>query len=177
MPSTLSSPSPPERRFALDQNFPRQLVNLPWPAGLSLVPLATAEPDLVAAHDDREVLLELERGGGYAGLVTNVSGMLELAAEMVLLARTNLLLVVTEQVGHNPIRATGLVMVHLEQIAREGRRGEIYRVRPGGVRRTSANERVNVIARRQNLTPRELIRREIEAMNAVLRARDKAPLW
>lgn len=67
-------------------------------------------PDL----DDWEVLLALHHHAReWDGLVTTDSNMLWLPRELWVLMRTRLSLVVTEDAGHDPIRATGLLFVHL----------------------------------------------------------------
>jgi hypothetical protein len=42
-----------------------------------------------------------------------------LPREVVVLSRTQLTLVVTEGLGHDPLGATGLLMLHLPRIARQ----------------------------------------------------------
>ena len=93
-------------------------MGFPWPTDLVIRRLSDHAPDLVEAVDDWEVLVDLDKRGGVDGFITNDASMLVQPTEMVALSKTHLALVITEGVGHEPIRATGLVMVHLEEIAR-----------------------------------------------------------
>jgi hypothetical protein len=115
-------------RFVLDQNFPFQATPLDWPDILELVDLAAVDATLTAGYEDWEVLAALHRRGDVQGFVTNDAKMLRLAPEMVTLSRTRLALVVTEGVGHDPLRATGLLMTYLPQIAGQvsGQHAHIY---------------------------------------------------
>jgi hypothetical protein len=110
--------------FVLDQNFPIQVTGLPWPHGINLTRLYTLDPSLVADTEDWEVLLALSRRGDVDGFVTNDDKMLSLAREMIFLMRSRLKLVVTVGVGHDPLRATGLLMVSLPQIVQMAKGAE-----------------------------------------------------
>jgi hypothetical protein len=105
----------------LDQNFPIQATALPWPPDVVLSPLACIDPALTHDDDDWEVIRALGRRPGVDALITDDSHMLNLPTETVSLHDSGLILVVTDGVGHNPVRATGLLMVHLPKIARRPR--------------------------------------------------------
>ncbi len=75
------------------------------------------ESRLTAGYEDWQVLLALHQRGDVHGFITNDAGILELPREMVVLSKTRLVLVLTDQVGHDPLRATRLVMLHLQQLA------------------------------------------------------------
>ncbi len=144
--------------FVLDQNFPIQATGLSWPPSLQLTRLAAIEPTLTGNHDDWEILLALQRRGDVDGFITNDADMLQLAKEMVVLARSRLVLVVTDGVGHDPIRATGLIMTHLQQIARNVTgRSQIYILRPGQLTPASPGTQINRIAQRLGIQPNILI--------------------
>jgi len=124
----------PPLQFVLDHNFPYQVVyGLDWPPYLRLTGLKDIAPQLVDEPDDWRILLQLAARGDVDGYITNDAAMLELPEEMVALSRTMLTLVVTMGVGHNPVRATGLLMTYLPEIAkrtlyRSPRRSTIYRL-------------------------------------------------
>jgi len=89
------------------------------------------EPELVAVGDidprltdidDWEVLLSLHHHAvGWDGLITTDSGMLSLPRELSALLQTRLTLVVADASGHDPLKATGLVLTYLPWIANQTR--------------------------------------------------------
>jgi hypothetical protein len=127
--------------FALDQNFPEPIVqalNEYLPDG-ELVPLRLIDPLLTADMDDWQILLALHHHERpWDGMVTNDTRILNLPREIAVLRQTNMTLVVAEDSGHDPIRATGLLFTHLSYIARETTpdRPQIWKLvardRPGG---------------------------------------------
>ena len=73
------------------------------------------------------------------------------------MTRTRLTLVVTVGVGHNPVRATGLLMTYLPEVARRTRnqsprRPTIYRLSAAqlGQFQVSPSQRLDKLAERQN---------------------------
>ena len=107
------------RRFALDQNFPLPIVNVlaRYIVEAELVPLSSIDPALARDTEDWQVLLALYKDAAHwDGLITTDSGMLLLAKEMAVLCQTKLTLVVAEGAGHDPVKATGLVLAHLPGI-------------------------------------------------------------
>ncbi len=110
--------------FALDQNFPKPIV-----AALSrfmpeaeLVAIADIHARM-ARLDDWQVLLALHLDPRpWDELITNDADMLALPREMSVLIQTKLTLVVAEGAGHDPIKATGLVLAHLPAICERTRR-------------------------------------------------------
>ena len=108
--------------FALDQNFPEPIVDAldAFIPEAELVPLREIDPLLTADMDDWEVLLALSHHPqAWDGLVTTDSGILNLPKELAVLMQTKLTLVVAEAAGHDPVRATGLVLTHLSWIAKK----------------------------------------------------------
>lgn len=109
------------KRFALDQNFPLPIVEVlaHFIVEAELVPLAKIDPELTHDTDDWKLLLALHHHSEHwDGLITTDSGMLLLAKEMAVLCQTKLTLIVAEGAGHDPIKATGLVMAHLPGICK-----------------------------------------------------------
>ncbi|GAB4331657.1 MAG: hypothetical protein Kow0010_17200 [Dehalococcoidia bacterium] len=149
----------------LDQNFPVQAEPLPWPPFLRVSRLSSVEPDLVSEPDDWRILLALDRRGDVRGFVTNDGGILSSPREMVVLQRTKQFLVVAERVGHDAIRATGLIMTHLVPIARQvDGRPAVFRLRPGQVPRQNLDSLLNQIANHLSVSPRELSKGERQAL-------------
>jgi hypothetical protein len=107
--------------FALDQNFPEPIVRVldSYIPEAELVPLRHVDRHLTADVDDWEVLLALHHHErDWDGLITTDTGMLNLPREMAVIRQTNMTLVIAEEAGHDPIRATGLLFTHLSWIAR-----------------------------------------------------------
>jgi hypothetical protein len=104
--------------FALDQNFPEPIIQAlnDFIPEAELIPLRDVDP-LLAEIDDWKVLLALHHHARpWDGVITNDSRMLNLPREMAVLRQTNLTLVVAQDAGHDPIRATGLLFTHLGYI-------------------------------------------------------------
>jgi hypothetical protein len=115
----------------------------------------------------------LAAGGDVDGFNSNDAAMLELAEEMVALTRTRLTLVVTAGVGHNPLRASALLMTYLPEIARrlrnESPRGAtIYRLVAArmGDSRTTPGQHVDRLAGRRNITPQQLMSETLRRIGA-----------
>ncbi len=120
-------------------------------------------------HDDWEILHHLQRLGTVAGFISNDANMLDLPRKMIVLQRTRLTLVITAGVGHNAIRATGLLMVHLDDIVRRGASGsQLYVLKPSNLVKTDLHRQINKLAEREGVSPPELIRRERQAVEAHL---------
>ena len=110
----------PVVRLALDEDFPDTILD-----GLQLgireaqlVPIRHIDAKL-RQMDDWKLFLSLYHLGGWDGMVTTDSRMLNLPREMAVLHQTKLALVVIEKSGHDPIRAAGLLLVHLPVICRK----------------------------------------------------------
>lgn len=154
--------------FVLDQNFPWHVTQLPWPSNVQITPLMTLASHLTVNFDDWQVMREFARRGDVDGFITNDADMLNLSTEMVILLRTQLTLVVTDGVGHNPLRATGLLMVHLREIAQKvSGKPEIYILRPANLRLTRPGEQINKIAARKQVPPNQLITEETKRISAL----------
>ena len=84
---------------------------------------------------------------------------------MVLLQTIGLRLVVVEKVQHHGLRATGLLMTHLETIANSLGSNHVFEIRPAGsLKQTRVFDLVNGIAERRKLTPTQVIREARELM-------------
>jgi hypothetical protein len=160
------------RSYSLDQNFPILAVSAAWPQGLTVDRLGTTNPDLVAEVEDWEILLELEHRGGCAGLLSCDARMLDSLREMLALQRTALKLVVADGVGHDPLKATGLLLVHLPDIHLDTAPAPLaYRLRPTSRSAERPGSIVNRIAERRRQAPQALIAAEHRAMRELVRER------
>lgn len=118
-------------RFALDEDFPDTIIEA---LGIGipeadLVPIRKIDPRL-RRMDDWELLLSLHHLEDWDGMVSTDSRMLKLPRELTVIHQTNLTLVTIEQAGHDPVRALGLLLVHLPTICRKTVRsaGQIWRL-------------------------------------------------
>lgn len=123
----------PRLGFALDENFPPVVLDI-----AALVP----EIELMALRDidrrllglsDRQLVVALHQLG-FTALVTNYYRMLNVPAEIAAIVRTKLTIVAVRGVGHDPLRATGSLMVDLPPIVRRlaqiGPAGHVFLRRP-----------------------------------------------
>jgi hypothetical protein len=109
------------RLFALDQNFPQPIVDTlaEYIVEAELVPLARVDERL-ATLEDWEVLLALHHHKrAWDGLITTDANMLALPRELAVLMQTKLTLVVSKESGHDPIKATGLLLAYLPGICQQ----------------------------------------------------------
>jgi hypothetical protein len=158
--------------FVLDQNFPLVVTGIEWPPNIRITRLGAIEPQLVRDHEDWEIITALDRRGDVSGFITNDAEMLAQAPEMVALQRARVALVVTEGVGHDPIRATGLVMVHIQQIAKQvDRSARIYVLKPANLISQSPGSVVNALALRLGVQPNRLVTTETARMRRHLEER------
>lgn len=107
------------RLFALDQNFPQPIVETlrEFMTEAELVAVGDID-DRLTDIDDWELLLALHHHDReWDGLITTDSGMLSLPRELSVLMQTRLTLVVADAAGHDPLKATGLVLAYLPWIA------------------------------------------------------------
>jgi hypothetical protein len=124
--------------FALDHNYPTPIIEQakPYLREVELVPIGDIDsrlPDL----DDWELLLALHHHSReWDGMVSNDTSMLEQERELAVLGYTHLTLVAPVAAGHDPIRSTGLVLAHIEDIAARTtpRKPQVWRLpgRTGG---------------------------------------------
>lgn len=150
--------------YVLDHNFPVLAAAAEWPPSIQVVALAQFAPALRAAQD-WELLQSLDARGDVDGLITLDGDMLNLPREMVVLSRSGLTLVVMDGVGNNPLRATGLLMVYLNEIAKHpSRPPRNFRLRPGSPQSLSVDKHLNALATKRNTTPPEMIRQVSEEL-------------
>ena len=124
--------------FALDHNYPMPIIEQakPYLRDVELVPIGDVDPRLPEL-DDWELLLALHHHPReWDGLVRNDTSMLDQERELAVLGFTRLTLVAPIAAGHDPIRSTGLVLAHIEDIASRTtpRKPQVWRLpgRTGG---------------------------------------------
>lgn len=128
-----SRPEPPvaavRPTLALDENFPPIVLEAAiLVPEIEVVTLRAVDPRL-AGLSDRRLVLALHQLG-LAGLITNNYKMLKVPAEIAAIVATKLTIIAIQGVGHDPLRATGSLMLDLPPIARrltqDGPRGHVF---------------------------------------------------
>ena len=121
--------------FVLDQNFPDLALRIPWPPQIQISALRQVEPELTRDHEDWEILIALSKRGDIDGFITNDAKMLDQPRTMVALSKTRLVLIVTDESGHQPLRATALLMLHIEEVVKriQARTGPAYNRLPASL--------------------------------------------
>jgi hypothetical protein len=153
------------RLFALDQNFPQPIVDglRDWlEADAELTPIAEVHPDMPTL-EDWQVLLALHADGpAWDGLITTDARMLNLPRELAVLCQTKLTLVVAVAAGHDPIKATGLVLAHISNICQRTRtdRAQVWRLATVARGADDAWDYLDRAARRRGETANEAFGRE-----------------
>jgi len=148
------------RLFALDQNFPQPIVDglAEYIIEAELVPLVRIDEKL-ATLEDWEVMLALNHHQrAWDGLITTDANMLALPRELAVLMQTKLTLVVSKESGHDPIKATGLLLAYLPGICQqtERERSQVWTLR--AVQRPADDpwEKMEQLARRHATTASKL---------------------
>jgi hypothetical protein len=106
--------------FALDHNYPAVFIDAArtYLPHVELVYLDEIDERLPDFEDDWRILLALHHHErSWDGMITNNASMLNQSTELAVLAYTQLTLVAPVAVGHDPVRSTGLVLAHIENIA------------------------------------------------------------
>lgn len=151
------------RLFALDQGFPQPIVSALHKylsADATLVPLAAIDDRLPVMENDWEILLSLHHHSEpWDGLVSTDTSMLTLPRELAALMQTKLTLVVCRAAGHDPVRATGVLLTHLSTICQQTRPGRAQLWSLGGGRRREPDDpwdHFTRVAAKRNVTTGEL---------------------
>jgi hypothetical protein len=153
------------RLFALDQNFPEPIVDglAEWLADdAELVPIRRIDARLPTA-DDWQVLHALHSGDRpWDGLITTDANMLGLPKELALICQTKLTLLVTVAAGHDPLKATGLLLTHLSAVCEATRRdrAQIWTLRTARKPPEDPWEHLGRVAARQRVSADALYKSE-----------------
>jgi hypothetical protein len=105
--------------FALDHNYPAPIIEqaMPYLSDVELVYIGEIDSRL-PEYEDWELLLALHHHSReWDGMISNDTSMLDQERELAVLGYTHLTLVAPVAAGHDPIRSTGLVLAHIEDIA------------------------------------------------------------
>ena len=152
------------RLFALDQNFPQPIVDglSEWLAAeVELVPVAHIDNRL-ATVDDWQILLALHTDRRpWDGLITT-EDMTSLPRELAVLCQTKLTLVVAMGAGHDPIKATGLVLAHISNICSRTQpdRPQVWRLSTSGKPADDPWDYMTRLAARRGTSAQRLYERE-----------------
>lgn len=146
--------------FALDEGFPETILSV---ASLipevQLRPLRDVDDRLLGNAEDWAILLRLaQHPDPFDGLITVDSRMIHLSREMAVLHQTEMTLVVLEDSGDDPVRATGLCLLHLPHIAATTDSGtpQLWILRPPGRKASErAWDQLGRIAKRQRTSTQQ----------------------
>lgn len=143
----------------LDHNFPEPILDClrEHIVDANLVPLRWIDgrlPDL----DDRQLVILLYQLG-YPGFVTGNYKMLQNPRELAAVIATGINVFAIEAVGHDPLRATGALLLDLPPTIRAMESGAsgVFRFRPRRPRPQDPHEMFNRMAERRGVSPRELL--------------------
>jgi hypothetical protein len=151
--------------FALDQNFPEPIVaalQKYLEDDVELVPIRDIDRRL-PTYEDWQVLHALHaHERRWDGLITTDHDMLSLPKELSVLCQSRLSLVIAVAAGHDPIKATGLVLAHISSICSQTRpeTPQVWRLRTMAKPPEDPWTFITNIANRQGERPAVLYERE-----------------
>jgi hypothetical protein len=157
--------------FALDHNYPAPIIGqaMPYLSEVELVFIEDIDARL-PEFEDWELLLALHHHPQqWDGIISNDTSMLDQERELAVLGYTHLSLVAPVAAGHDPIRSTGLVLAHIEDIAARStpRKPQVWRL----AGRTGAGHHpdqfLDKLAKKAGLDPIDL-RKGAMPSNAIL---------
>lgn len=157
--------------FALDHNYPAPIIEraTPYLSGVELAFIGEIDSRL-PEFDDWELLLALHHHSReWDGLISNDTSMLDQERELAVLGYTHLTLVAPVAAGHDPIRSTGLVLAHIENIASQTtpRKPQVWRLGSRTGRGQHPDRFIERLAAKADLDPMDL-RKEAMPSKAVL---------
>jgi hypothetical protein len=122
--TSLSATPPPRPILVLDENFPEPLVAAVLQVATPSLTLQSWKSvgSQVGGLDDASLVDRLSQFG-YNALVTCDYHMLNNPEVLAAMKRTNFTVIGCKDVGHDPVRATGLLLYNLEHISRHYRSG------------------------------------------------------
>lgn len=147
------------RVFVLDQNFPHMVLTPRLPE-VELRALSSVDPWLTSNVEDWAILVALHQlRPEVHGFVTCDERMLLIPRVLAVLLQTNLTVVVCGQVGHDPVLATGLLLLHLPAISRNWRpEPQLWVLRYAQKLEDDVQEHVARLARRRRVAAGQLRR-------------------
>ncbi|MBK9369479.1 MAG: hypothetical protein IPN01_24825 [Deltaproteobacteria bacterium] len=147
-------------RLALDQNFPVPIIKALQDSivEVSLDPIYEIDPRL-SRLDDWALLVALKNHPAqYMGLITTDARMLDQPRELAAMLQTGLSMIVAVGAGHDPLRATGLVLTHLPRIAAllKAHTPQIWRLNAHTPKPDTPRELIQALASKQKTSFPEL---------------------
>lgn len=116
----------------VDHNFPEPILDClkPWMGDIRLHPIRSID-DRLTRLDDRQLLIAL-RKLGFDGLVTLNYKMLLNPSEMAAVLKTKVTVFAVEGLGHDPLRATGALLLDLRESVKAMQPGKagVFWMRP-----------------------------------------------
>lgn len=124
--------SPRRSTFALDENFPQPILReaiRKFVLGIEIVLLVDLDPSLLGAYQDHELIANLAKRG-VEGLITCDDNMVLRPEVLNAIEQTRFSVVTCRRVGNDPVRASGLLLVHLPDVAKlhDARVPQIWRL-------------------------------------------------
>lgn len=164
--------------FALDHNYPAPIIlqAQPYLSDVELVYIGEIDPRL-PEFEDWELLLALHHHSReWDGMISNDTSMLDQERELAVLGYTHLTLVAPRAAGHDPIRSTGLVLAHIENIASSTtpRKPQVWQLAGRTGRGSHPDQFIEKLAKKAQLDPMDL-RKDAMPTNAVLQKNPLAP--
>ena len=157
-------------QLPLDHNFPEPIVNSlkPWMGALELLPIRQID-DRLTGLDDRPLLIAL-RQLGFEGLVTLNYRMLRNPSELAAVIKTGRTVFAIEGVGHDPLRATGALLLDLPSAVKAVEAGAsgVYWMRPRAPQPQDPRDLFDEAATRRHEDPAALYA-SVEVSDAELR--------
>lgn len=140
-------------QIPIDQNFPEPIVEAlsPYVPDFDFLPLRKIAPQLPETSD-RELLIVLHKLQ-FNWLITLNYKMLRNPAELAAIIKTKINVFAIEGLGHDPIRATGALLLHLppaiRTVANSGHHG-VFWIRTSQPKQHDAWELFSSAAERRN---------------------------
>lgn len=116
---------------------------------IEIVPLSELDPSLLGAYQDHELVAELAKSG-IQGLVTCDDNMMFRPEVLDAIEESGFSVVTCRRVGDDPVRASGLLLVHLPDIAKRHMTGrpQIWRLGTAESRPLDFTEHKRVVEER-----------------------------
>jgi hypothetical protein len=144
----------------LDHNFPVPILDClhEFIVDVNLLPLRRIDERL-ADLDDRQLVIALHQLG-YPGFVTSNYKMLQNPRELAAVIATGLTVFAIEDVGHDPLRATGALLLDLPSAIKAMESGSkgVFSFGPRSPRAKNPQEMFNRMAARRIVSPKELLK-------------------
>lgn len=143
----------------LDHNFPVPILDClhEFIVDVHLLPLRRIDERL-ADLDDRQLVIALHQLG-FPGFVTSNYKMLQNPRELAAVIATGLTVFAIEAVGHDPLRATGALLLDLPSAVRAMESGAsgVFTFRPRRPQPRDPQKMFNQMATRRRARPKELL--------------------